>query len=407
MKILILGAGGIGGYFGGRLVEAGADVTFLVRDQRRDQLGRDGLVIRSPLGDAKLAVKTVTAGTLAPGYDLVLFTCKAYDLESAMDAIAPAMQGEASVLPMLNGIAHLDHLDRRFGAKNVVGGTCQINVTLRKDGAIVHGDPLQRMIFGERDGAASARTEAFRAELARSKIDHVLSANILQDLWDKVVFLSALAAMTCLFRGNVREIMAAPGGKEAMERTLAANIAIAKAEGFAPGEVAMDRARQRLTDPEGLWSASMLRDLEAGKPVEADHIVGLHAAEGAQARHRRHAARDRLHAPEILRGAPRRRAPARPVTKKIRVRVEISSRAVRPERFDSDPDFYSRGILGGCEPWSSSFARSCWPVARARRGAMSMRAGSPSASACPRMWPTRRTAAATPRRCRTTTPPIS
>jgi 2-dehydropantoate 2-reductase len=250
-------------------------MTFLVRPKRREQLQRDGLVIESPLGNAKLAVKTVTAEELEPGYDLVLFTCKAYDLDSAMDAIAPAMQGATAVLPMLNGISHFDRLDARFGAANVIGGTCQINSTLRKDGAIVHGDPLQRLLFGERDGSASARTAAFKAELAKTKIDATLSASILQDLWDKVVFLSALAATTCLFRANVREIMAAPGGREAMERTIACNIAIATAEGFPPGEVAMDRARKRLTDPEGLWSASMLRDLEAGKPVEADHIVGF------------------------------------------------------------------------------------------------------------------------------------
>lgn len=274
MKILVLGAGGIGGYFGGRLVEAGADVTFLVREKRRAQLQRDGLVIESPLGNAKLAVKTVTAEALEPGYDIVLFTCKAYDLDSAMDAIAPAMTGGCAVVPMLNGMAHFNLLDARFGAQRVIGGTCQINATLRKDGAIVHGDPLQRLLFGERDGSSSARTAAFKAELAKSKIDSVLSPNIMQDLWDKVVFLSALAAMTCLFRANVREIMAAHGGREAMERTLAANIAIATAEGFPPGAAAMERARARLTDPEGLWSASMLRDLEAGKPVEADHIVG-------------------------------------------------------------------------------------------------------------------------------------
>ena len=274
MKILILGAGGIGGYFGGRLAEAGVDTTFLVRPRRREQLQRDGLVVESPLGGIRMPVRTVLAEELRERFDAVLFTCKAYDLDSAMDAIAPAVEGGATVVPMLNGISHFERLDARFGRERVMGGTCQINATLRRDGTVVHGDPLQKMIFGERDRSKSERAQAFAAAVAGSKIDGQLSEDIEQDLWEKVVFLSALAATTCLFRGNVREIMAAPGGREAMERVLAANIAIAKAEDHAPRDVAMERARARLTDPEGLWSASMLRDLEGGGQVEADHIVG-------------------------------------------------------------------------------------------------------------------------------------
>jgi 2-dehydropantoate 2-reductase len=274
LKLLILGAGGIGGYFGARLVEAGVDTTFLVRPRRREQLARDGLVVQSPLGDFKVDAKTVLAEEVKPAYDFVLFTCKAYDLDSAMAAIAPAMQGRAAVVPMLNGISHLERLDARFGREHVMGGTCQINATLRKDGTVVHGDPLQKMIYGERDRSKSQRALAFHETISKTKVDATLSEDIEQDLWEKIVFLSALAAATTLFRGNVREIMSAPGGREAMERVLAANIAIAKAEGHAPRDLAIDRARQRLTDPDGLWSASMLRDLEGGGQVEADHIVG-------------------------------------------------------------------------------------------------------------------------------------
>jgi 2-dehydropantoate 2-reductase len=274
MKILVLGAGGIGGYFGGRLAEGGGDVTFLVRPKRREVLERDGLVVSSPKGDLKLAVKTVLAGELGHGYDAVLFTCKAYDLDSAMDAIAPAMRGSTALIPMLNGMAHMERLDARFGAANVMGGTCQINVMLRPDGSILHADPLQRLVFGERDKSKSARAQAFAGELAKSKIDWVLSEDVGLEMWEKVVFLSALAAATCLFRGNVREIMAAPGGREAMQRLLDANVAIAKKEGVTPRTNAIQRATERLTDPQGLWSASMLRDLEGGGKVEGDHIVG-------------------------------------------------------------------------------------------------------------------------------------
>jgi 2-dehydropantoate 2-reductase len=274
MHILVLGAGGIGGYFGGRLAEAGAEVTFLVRPKRREQIARDGLVIESPLGNAKLPVRTVLAEALKPDYDIVLLTCKAYDLDSSMDAIAPAMHGHCTVVPMLNGLAHFARLDARFGAANVMGGTAQINATLKRDGTVVHGDSLQRMLFGERDRSKSARGAALAAAFAKSKAEGKLSDDIEQDLWEKIVFLCALATTTCLFRGNVREIVAAAGGREAMLRALEANAEIARREGHPPRPQMLESARQRLTDPAGLWSASMLRDLESGGQVEADHIVG-------------------------------------------------------------------------------------------------------------------------------------
>jgi len=274
MKILVLGAGGIGGYFGGRLAQGGADVTFLVRDRRAAQIAANGLVIDSPNGNAAIPVKTVSAQAVGPGYDLVLFTCKAYDQDSGMDAIAPAMTGDAVVVPMLNGIAHLGKLDARFGKSKVMGGTCQINVTLLADGTVKHMEPLNRLMFGERDGKESARAKAFAAELAKTSIDWTLSPTIEQDMWEKLLFLSVLAAVTCLFRGNIGEILAAPGGRGAIERALAANISIVTRCASAPREQAIEWTRSRLLTP-GPAASSMLRDVERGNPVEADHIVGF------------------------------------------------------------------------------------------------------------------------------------
>jgi 2-dehydropantoate 2-reductase len=274
VKILVLGAGGIGGYFGGRIADAGIDVTFLVRRRRREQLARDGLIIRSPRGDLRLPVNALLAEQLRPDYDFVLFTCKAYDLGSAMDAVAPAMQGRCALIPLLNGISHLQTLDGRFGRPQIMGGVAQIAVTLDAQGVIHHGDPLQRLVFGERDGSISPRAKALAQALGRTSIDWTLSTAIEQDLWEKIVFLSALAATTCLFRGNVGEINGAPGGPEAMERALATNVEIATREGHAPRPAAIEFARKRLMDPSGTWQASMLRDLEAGARVEADHIIG-------------------------------------------------------------------------------------------------------------------------------------
>ena len=274
MKILVLGAGGLGGYFGGRLAQGGADVTFLVRPKRAAQLEREGLVIESPSGNARLEVKTILAGDVRPGYDWILFTCKAYDLESAMDAVAPAMDDRCALLPVLNGLAHFEALDARFGASQVLGGTAHINAVLRHDGVVVNGDPLNRILFGERDGTKTARIQAIADAFARTTVEWRLSEDIVQDLWEKVTFLCTLASATCLFRGNIGEIMAAPGGKEAVLRAFEANAQIAAREGHAPRVAHAEGSRARLTDPNGTWTASMLRDLEAGGRTEADHIVG-------------------------------------------------------------------------------------------------------------------------------------
>lgn len=274
MRILVLGAGAVGGYFGGRLADAGADVTFLVRPRRQQQLLSDGLVVESPLGTIRRPVRTVLAEALLPEYDLVLLTCKAYDLASSVDALAPGVGPETAIVPLLNGLAHFELLDARFGAPRVMGGTCMIDSTLAPDGVVRHAGTLQRLAFGERDGRRTARVDAFAAALAPTAIEWAVSDDIVQALWDKLVFLAALASTTCFLRGNVREIVASPGGREVMERALAANVEIARRDGHPPDEEAIAFARRRLTDPAGTWSASMLRDLEAGGRVEADHIVG-------------------------------------------------------------------------------------------------------------------------------------
>jgi 2-dehydropantoate 2-reductase len=274
MKFLVLGAGAIGGYFGGRLVESGADVTFLVRPNRRAQLEHDGLRIESELGNVSRVVRTALADSVAADYDIVLLTCKAYDLQSSIEAISPAVGPRTAIIPLLNGLAHFPVLDARFGAARVLGGTCMIDSILGRDGVVHHGGTLQRLVFGERDRRRSPRAEAVASVLSATAIDWSLSDDIEQVLWDKLVFLASLATVTCLFRANVREIIGAPGGREVMERALAANAEIAAREGHPPTPSGLEFARTRLTDPTGRWSASMLRDLESGGSTEADHVVG-------------------------------------------------------------------------------------------------------------------------------------
>lgn len=280
MRILVLGAGGTGGYFGGRLAQSGADVTFLVRPARAAQLDANGLQIRSPLGDADFPVAHVTADALpalaqARPFDMVLLSCKAYDLDSSMDAIAPAVGGDTWVLPILNGLRHYAPLDERFGTRNVVGGLCFISAMKGADGEVRHLGQPASITFGERfEPADSERTAAFAALCAKANIDHVRSMRIAREQWTKFTFLATLAAATCTMRAPIGHIVAAQGGDAFVRRLYAECLAVAQAEGEPIDAKAQETALATLTAPGSPLKASMLRDLEAGQPVEAMQIVG-------------------------------------------------------------------------------------------------------------------------------------
>jgi 2-dehydropantoate 2-reductase len=274
LRILVLGAGAVGGYFGGWLVEAGGDVTFLVRERRAADLAANGLVIKSPYGDATLAVQTVIAGLTLKPFDIILLSCKAYDLASALDSIAPAIGPDSAVLPLLNGISHLDALDARFGKDRVLGGVAQIGATLGPNGRIEHLNRVHRVIFGERDGRRSTRVAALAELTARAKFDAALSEIILLEMWEKFVLLATLAGMTCLLRASVGAIMATHEGEALMGEFLDECKAVAVAAGQAPRAAFLERARATLTARGSDFTASMLRDIERGGPTEGDHILG-------------------------------------------------------------------------------------------------------------------------------------
>jgi 2-dehydropantoate 2-reductase len=280
VKILVLGAGAVGGFFGGRLVEAGADVTFLVRPGRAAQLARHGLVVKSPFGDIAKPVKTIAAASEGGPYELVLLTCKAYDLDSAVASIAPAVGASpgkegAAVLPLLNGMAHLDVLDRSFGAEKVLGGLCFVAATLTPEGEIHQlGSMLNGIVFGERSGAPSPRCEKLKAAFGSAPVESRVSGEILRDMWSKWVQLAALAGLTCLMRATVGEAnQAEEGGAIALE-LLDECRAVAGAHDALPGEKADAAMRARLTDKASTLSASMLRDIERGGPIEGAQIIG-------------------------------------------------------------------------------------------------------------------------------------
>ena len=261
MRILIVGAGAVGGYFGGRLAQAGRDVTFLVRPSRAKQLGRDGLRIISPHGDVVLTPKLVSAEKIDTPYDLVLLSVKAYALEAAMNDFAGAVGPETMILPVLNGMCHVDLLTKRFGEHPVVGGVCLVA-------------NFQQLVYGERNGETTPRLQTLDATLQGAGFDARLSTDIMQAMWEKWVQLASLGAITCLMRGTIGEIVAAPGGAELSTDVLNESAAVATACDHKPSEDFLSRNAAAMTAPGSSLTSSMYRDLRKCAPVEADHILG-------------------------------------------------------------------------------------------------------------------------------------
>lgn len=275
MRLLFLGAGGTGGYFGGRAAQSGADVTFLAREARAQKLRTEGLRIESPAGDAVVQPKLVTANALDKAYDVVVLSCKAYDLSSAIEAIRPAVGPETAILPIMNGVLQYDALDAAFGASRVLGGLCQINATLGSEGQIMHLGKHAVLVYGERTGEPrSARCVALEAALADAAFTSRLSTDIQQDVWEKYVFLTTLAAATCLMRGSVGQIMSTDFGEEFLRGLLKETQQVAASSGHAVRAEADASALKVLTDRQSAMTASMFRDLSLRAQVEADHIVG-------------------------------------------------------------------------------------------------------------------------------------
>ena len=275
MRILVVGAGAIGGYFGGRMLASGCDVTFLVRPRRAAELASAGLVIKSPNGDVSLKnPPAVQADKLTEKFDVVLLSCKAFDLDDAIKSFAPAVGRATAIIPMLNGMRHLDVLDAKFGRERVLGGLCAIVVTLNDKREVIQLQPPQSLTFGERDGKQSERVRAI-AEVFTSGISgSVASEHIIQDMWEKWVFLASVAGSTCLMRGPIGSILAAPGGRDFLLGILDECGAVASAEGHAPRAPSLERTRGMLTAEGSPITASMFRDIKVGAAVEADHVIG-------------------------------------------------------------------------------------------------------------------------------------
>jgi 2-dehydropantoate 2-reductase len=274
MRILVIGAGAVGGYFGGRLAEAKRDVTFLVHAKRAEEIKANGVQIVSPHGNLTLHPKTVIAAQITRPYDVILLGVKSYALSGAMNDFAAAVGTDTMILPVLNGMRHIDLLIARFGKQALLGGVCLVATEIDPEGRIRQLADFQKLIYGELDGQSTPRLEKLDETLRGAGFEALISSHIVHDMWEKWVQIATVGALTCLLRGNVGEIVAIPGGADLSRWALRECSDIASACGHPPSTVFVEDQTAQLTAQSSQLTSSMYRDLKKGAPVEVDTILG-------------------------------------------------------------------------------------------------------------------------------------
>jgi len=274
MRILVVGAGATGGYFGARLAQAGQDVTFLLREKRALAVQRDGLTVHSPHGDFHFQPSVLQASQLTGPYDLILLTVKSFGLEAAIKDIAPEVGEDTMILPVLNGMKHIETLSQRFGEHALLGGLCKINATLDADGHIHQMTPMHQIYYGELSGEKTARIQRVDQAFKEAGFEAFLSETIMTDLWEKWLLLCSFGAITCTMHGNIGQVASAPGGTEFATGIVNEALTTMKAFGYAERAAAVAKVKEAVTDKHSEQTSSMYRDMTQGNPVEADQIVG-------------------------------------------------------------------------------------------------------------------------------------
>ena len=273
MKILILGSGGIGGFFGGYLAEIGADVTFLVRAKRKETLSINGLNIISSLGNISIKPQMVLAEDLKPIYDIIIITCKTYDLDQAILDLT-LIKGKGLVIPFLNGVNHMEKLDKTFGSSNVMGGVAHISSNVNEDGTIEHFSEFKKLTFGDRNLINNDIIKEFYQICKKTKFDVILSDNINIDLWKKWVFISTVAGATTLFSCSLGDIVKHNYGKKVIIDLFDECKSIAELNGFLFDKTEVEGVIKAMTAPGSPIKASMQRDVEKKSFTEHEQIFG-------------------------------------------------------------------------------------------------------------------------------------
>ncbi|GAA5173260.1 ketopantoate reductase family protein [Pseudonocardia eucalypti] len=274
MRILVVGAGATGGFFGGRLAEAGRDVTFLVRPGRAAVLRERGLRIVGRGEPSVIRPRLVLADQLADPYDLILLGVKATGLRGALEDLAPAVGPDTRIVPMLNGMRHIDDLVECFGDTSVLGGVAMVQATVDEHGDIQRLGDLRSLFYGNLNGQPDARLEDVHTALGGAGFNTDISPDILGDMWAKWVFIASVGAVTCLMRGTVGDVASTPGGVEFAEAVVAECASVATAAGHPVPEANLRTTLATVTDVDSVHASSTYRDLVAGNPVEVEQIFG-------------------------------------------------------------------------------------------------------------------------------------
>lgn len=272
MRILVVGAGATGGYLGGRLMQAGQDVTFLVRPGRAKLLQERGLRIVGLGENTVLTPKLVVTGEVGTTFDLVVLSVKATGLSQALDDLAPAVGPDTLILPLLNGLAHVDALVKRFGERAVLGGAVKVVTTVDADGDIARLADLHSLTYGTL--TPGRPLDEVHNVLSEIGFDATISEDILGVMWAKWVFIASTGAVNTLMRGTIGEVVAAPGGAAFAEAVVAECAAIAAAAGHPVPRPELDNTRTTVTTSGSTFASSLYRDLVQGNSIEAEHIFG-------------------------------------------------------------------------------------------------------------------------------------
>lgn len=275
MKILVVGAGAIGGYFGGRLLEKGEDVTFLVRERRKQELESTGLNIDSVNGNCRLTPQLITKNSEPHPYDVVLLSTKSYQLADAIEDMRPFIGEDTMVLPLLNGIAHVDQLIEAFGETSVIGGLCFVETTLDENGTIVQSSPVNQLVYGERSGEETVRIRRLKRAFDGTKAEFMLSDKIDQEMWHKYLFITTMSGITTLFEKPIGPIRKLASGQRTIAVLLEELETVMEADGAPIEKGISKKLLERINGLGEEMKSSMQRDAEKSKPIEAEHLQGF------------------------------------------------------------------------------------------------------------------------------------